>query len=101
MDSNEEKIIKSQAARCGLSVSAYLKTVAMGYEPKSILVNEKVDELAKINGDLGRLGGLLKLWLSNDERTAAFNKSTLYGLLGKIEDTQSQMVDIMIKIIKS
>jgi hypothetical protein len=34
-----------------------------------------------------RLGGLLKLWLTNDERTAAFGKSNILALLNKIEDT--------------
>ncbi|MBK8605050.1 MAG: hypothetical protein IPN87_19015 [Saprospiraceae bacterium] len=35
----------------------YLKKLGLGYEPTSIMDNQKVNELAKINGDLGRLGG--------------------------------------------
>lgn len=34
-------------------------------------------DLVKVNADLGRLGGLLKLWLSDDKRVAQFNKSTI------------------------
>ena len=97
----EEMQIKKQAANCGISVSSYLRTLGMGYEPKSITDNEKVQELAKINGDLGRLGGLLKLWLSNDRRAAHFDKKTITGILNNIEDARSQMVNTMIKIIKS
>jgi hypothetical protein len=72
--SEEKDQIKNQAQNCGISVSKYLRTLGMGYKPKSIVDNEKVQELAKINGDLGRLGGLLKLWLSNDRRAAHFDK---------------------------
>lgn len=97
----EEAQIKNQAAKCGISVSRYLRALGMGYKPKSIVDNEKVQELAKINGDLGRLGGLLKLWLSNDRRAAHFDKKTINGILKNIEDARSQMVDTMLKIIKS
>ena len=97
----EELQIKKQAANCGISVSSYLRTLGMGYEPKSITDNEKVQELAKINGDLGRLGGLLKLWLSDDRRAAHFDKKAIIGVLRNIEDTRAQMVTTMMKIIKS
>jgi transposase len=97
----EEAQIKNQAAKCGISVSSYLRTLGLGYEPKGITDNEKVQELVKINGDLGRLGGLLKLWLSDDRRAAHFDKKTIIGILRDIEDTRSQMVNTMMKIIKS
>ncbi len=34
---------------------------------------EQVQELSQVNGDLGRLGGLLKLWLSMTERARNFS----------------------------
>jgi hypothetical protein len=37
----------------------------------------------RINGDLGWLGGLLKLWLSNDERATHFGYTQLQVVLGK------------------
>lgn len=96
----EEVHIKNQAAKCGISVSRYLRVLGMGYQPKSIVDNEQVQELARINGDLGRLGGLLKLWLSNDRRAAHFDKKAINGILSNIEDARSQMVNTMLKIIK-
>ena len=60
VEPEEGKIIREQAEKCGLSISEYLKKLGLGYEPTSIIDNQKVNELAKINGDLGRLGGLLK-----------------------------------------
>ncbi|HEX7234076.1 MAG TPA: hypothetical protein VF243_02315, partial [Nitrosospira sp.] len=64
----EARAIKAQAQSVGLPVAAYLRNVGLGIEVRSVLDYERIDDLAKINGDLGRLGGLLKLWLTNDER---------------------------------
>ncbi|SOD22779.1 hypothetical protein SAMN06297164_3586 [Nitrosomonas ureae] len=97
----EGEVIKEQAEKCGLSTSEYLKKLGLGYEPTSIVDNQKVNELAKINGDLGRLGGLLKLWLSDDRRSAHFDKKTINGLLKDIEKTRTQMTEIMMKVIQS
>ena len=74
--------------------------LGLGYEPRSIVDNDRVEELAKINGDLGRLGGLLKLWLTNDARTAQFGEATLRAALARIEDTQDKMVDVMRSIVR-
>jgi hypothetical protein len=50
-------------------MSTYLMRVGLGYPVKSVLDNKRVEELCRINGDLGRLGGLLKLWLTDDPHT--------------------------------
>lgn len=92
---DEEDQIKQNAAAAGSSIAAYLRNVGLGYEVRGILDNRRVEELARINGDLGRLGGLLKLWLTNDARTEAFGEATIRALLSKIEDTQSKMHDVI------
>lgn len=71
----------------------------MGYRPKNILENRCAEELAKINGDLGRLGGLLKLWLNNVERTAGLGEPTIRALLSKITEAQGSMDEVMRKIV--
>ncbi len=96
---SEEKMIKKAAVSAGLPTAAYLRNVGLGYQIKSVLDNQRVEQLARINGDLGRLGGLLKLWLSNDPRTREFGKSTIFAVLSKIEDTQEQMHDIMRSVV--
>lgn len=92
---DEETAIKKMAASAGLPVAAYLRNVGLGYQVRGILDNKRVEELARINGDLGRLGGLLKLWLTDDPRTARFGESTIRALLSKIEDTQDHMHQVM------
>lgn len=95
----EEALIKEMAASAGLTVAAYLRNVGMGYQIRGILDNKRVEELARINGDLGRLGGLLKLWLTDDIRTAKFGKSTVLRLLTKIEETQGKMHEVMRAVV--
>ena len=51
VDPEEGEIIKDQAEKCGLSISEYLRRLGLGYEPPSIVDNQKVTELAKIIED--------------------------------------------------
>lgn len=95
----EEEAIKKMAASAGLPVAAYLRNVGLGYQVRGILDNKRVEELARINGDLGRLGGLLKLWLTDDPRTHQFGESTIRAVLSKIEDTQNKMHEVMRAVV--
>jgi hypothetical protein len=96
----EKNTIEHQAKQAGLSVARYLREVGQGYQIKSIMDYEQVRILVRINSDLGRLGGLLKLWLTDDVRTAHFDKATLRALLRRIEVTQDQMSRIMKFVIR-
>jgi hypothetical protein len=91
----ERAQLQANARAAGKSVSTYLLHVGLGYPVRGILDQRRVEELLRINGDLGRLGGLLKLWLTNDERTAAFGESTIRALLTKIEATQCELLDVV------
>lgn len=91
----EREGIERQAKQAGMSVARYLRDVGQGYQMKSIVDYEQVCTLVRINGDLSRLGGLLKFWLSDDVRTAHFGKATIRALLRRIEATQDQMSRVM------
>lgn len=95
----ERAQIEANAKAAGLSLSAYLLAVGQGYAIQGILDYERVRELVSINGDLGRLGGLLKLWLTDDARTAHFGDSTIRALLARIEATQDQMRGVMKQVV--
>ena len=95
----ERRQIEANANAAGLSLSTYLLNVGIGYQIRGIVDHKQVEELARINGDLGRLGGLLKLWLTDDERTAQFGKATIRAVLSRIEATQNQMVELMKRVI--
>ena len=49
-------------------------------------------QLAKVNGDMGRLGGLLKMMLTNQERRTLETEAALVRLLGEIETVQKELL---------
>ena len=97
---DEEAAIKELAASTGLPVAVYLRNVGLGYQVYSILDHTRVEELARINGDLGRLGGLLKLWLADDPRAANYSMTLVRAVLTKVEDTMDQMHGVMKTVVK-
>ena len=96
----EEAEIKSKATDAGLTVAEYLRNLGLGYQVPSIVDSRQVDSLLKINADLGRLGGLIKLWLTNDKRTKLIGKPQLHMTLDSIRNTQSTMLDVIMKLKK-
>ena len=97
---DEKQTIEQQATSTGLSMSSYLLRVGMGYPIRSIVDHHQVEELVKINGDLGRLGGLLKLWLSKDTTVAGIEARTVRETLKKIDQAQDQMLALMQRVIR-
>lgn len=97
---DERETIEQQAQSTGLSKSSYLLRVGMGYPIRSIVDHHQVEELVKINGDLGRLGGLLKLWLSNEKSVGGIDARTIRDTLQKIDRTQDQMLALMQRVLR-
>jgi len=83
----EHSALVARAKEVGLSLSAYLRTVGLGFEPRSIFDAEAVLSLARVNADQGRLGGLLKLWLTQDSSAP----SDVGRLLREIRETQAAL----------
>ena len=89
--------IKKNAAMCGMPVATYLRKLGLNYKPTSLVDAETVPVLIKVNADLGRLGGLLKMFLTNDEKLKILGKEQtkawLEKLLADIETTQLQLYE--------
>jgi hypothetical protein len=81
--------IKEKAGAARLPLSPYLRTLGLGWTPKSTLNYQALLELGKVNADLGRLGGLLKLWLSERANHGA-PAADVRRVLREIEDLQMQ-----------
>ena len=64
----ERKELERISTLVAKPVSTYVRTIALGSEIKSKTDERLVLEVARLRGDLGRVGGLLKLWLTNEER---------------------------------
>ena len=74
---SEKEIIHANAKACGMSNSAYLRQVGLGMPIKSILDQNSIADLAKVNTDQGRLGGLLKLWLTDNAKLKPYDQAKL------------------------
>lgn len=59
----ELEAIESNARGCGLTTADFIRRIGQGYLPQSRLDQSHVRDLCTVAGDLGRLGGLLKLWI--------------------------------------
>jgi hypothetical protein len=91
----EADAIASQARKVGMTVGAYLRAVGAGYQPRAVVDRDRVDPMLKVNGDLGRLGGLLKFWLSDDAKLNHFDRSqvrqAILAALRRIDDNQGAL----------
>ncbi len=95
---DEKAAIEGLAKDAGLSASSYLRLIGLGYKPRSVVDMDEVQRLVAINGDLGRLGGLLKLWLTDDPKLDEFKpdqmRRIIRGVLSKIEAGQEELREI-------
>ena len=86
----ERAEIETRAAATGLSVSAYLRNLGLGFQPHSTLDQEAILALLKVNADQGRLGGMFKLWLSGQSAPSA-ETMAIRKLLADIEECQLKL----------
>jgi hypothetical protein len=101
MPSTNRKVIKSyltpdeyrevarSATNAGLSVSTFVKRICLAQVVHSIVDHQAVLVLAKANADMGRLGGLFKMFLS--EGRAGQHADELRAVLRSIETTKDQL----------
>jgi hypothetical protein len=86
----ERADIETRAAATGLSVSAYLRNLGLGFQPPSTLDQGAILALLKVNADQGRLGDLFKLWLSGQSAPST-ETPEIRKLLDAIEECQLKL----------
>jgi len=60
----EKAAITDKANEAGISRSGYLRALGMNTPIRSVVDLTAVVDLANVGGDLGRVAGMLKLWLA-------------------------------------
>ena len=95
----EKALIQSHAKESGLTDSSYLKSLGLGHSPPAVIDIDAAMELSKSVANLGRFGGLLKLWLSDDKKLNAIDpkmvKDAIFRLLPLVRENQNQMREII------
>jgi hypothetical protein len=70
------------------SASSYLRRLGLAMPVESTIDQHAILDLVKINADLGRFGGLIKMWLTTN---ANFQSLGAQGLQRKLESTLSDV----------
>ena len=100
----EADAIQEQARSVGMSVACYLRAVGAGYQPRAVIDRDQVAAMLRVNGDLGRLGGLLKLWLTDDAKLAEFEggqiRQVILGALRRIEENQTELRSVVRRALR-
>lgn len=90
---DEKKLIEENAKRTGYGVSVYLRNLGLGHEPTSKIDQKSVLDLLKVNADLARLGGLLKLWLSQEGFSDEIGDQPIKNFWNEVQEIKADLVD--------
>ena len=95
-EENEQIILESK--RFSLSLSAYVRRICLGEVLPARDYQHAVRDMLRINADLGRLGGLFKLWLGDENRQAKEQTSEIRFLLREIDTRQRELKAAILRI---
>jgi len=90
LSEDERQKIIGLAGKAGLPVSRFIKRVCLGQEVRSTVDQQAVLALLHSKGDLGRLGGLLKLHLAEARQAEPWHED-LRALLRQMEAKQREL----------
>jgi len=100
----EYEEIKEKAANTGLSSSAYLRNLGLNYPIKSVVDQRALSELVKCRADLGRLGGLFKLWLESENgrwgNLGDRRYEDISDLVDDLIDKESELLEIARQLLE-
>lgn len=104
LKANDKANIAKNACDCGMSMSAYVRNLALGDIPVTNVELDEMNTVMKVHADLGRLGGLLKMMLTNDERLHDMGRemgvATIDGTLVDIRATQAKLLELVDVVLK-
>lgn len=83
--------VAASAAKAGLSISTFVKRVCLGNPVDSLVDQQAVLLLIKSKADLGRLGGLFKMALSEEKYKDREQAAEFRSLLRSIEKNQEKL----------
>lgn len=90
----EKAEIALVARKVRLPQSRLLRELGLGRSPPSLVDLEALSILTRLRGDLGRLGGLLKLWLV-EAPGRAVSESEIKATLSAVIEKQSGLSELI------
>lgn len=89
---DERATIADRAADAGLSLSAFLRAAGLNQPIRTVFDLDAVVALSKVNGDLGRVAGLLKLWLAT-KRGQGASPAEVESLMTQFRELQQKILE--------
>lgn len=93
--SEEKERIEHTARQVRLPASRFLRELGLGYNPPSKVDLESLYWLGRLRGDLGRLGGLLKLWLV-ETPGKGISETEIKVTLNTIMEKQAELSELIV-----
>ena len=103
LSENEARVARANASNSGLSTASLMRELAVGHQPRSIIDSKHIIKLIHLRADLGRAGGLLKLWLGEDKNMPRAERIDVNRVLDTIRENQAQLrsaIDLLLKSVK-
>lgn len=97
----EKARIEDTAGAVNLPAAVYLRHLGLGLTPRAVLEHEHIQELFRVAGDVGRFGGLLKLWLTEDPQTDRFDRAQIQRAVLATDDTKGALRAAVRRALKS
>ncbi|HHL3407133.1 TPA: CopG family transcriptional regulator [Klebsiella pneumoniae] len=94
----EKEAITERAEQAGMSRSGYLRALGLNSPVRSVVDLQAVADLGKVNGDLGRVAGLLKLWLA-EKRGQGAKPIDVERVMIEFRELQAQIREKMSAIV--
>ena len=98
VNNEEHALISASAERAGLSRSTYIKRVCLGQPTPSLEKQNLRRDLLKLNADLGRLGGLFKLCLSEKQGPLVALHQEVRRMLRELEARQQEVKNAVSRV---
>jgi len=89
----EHDDIAARAAEAGLTVSEFIRRIALGYKTQARFDYDVIEHLIRIHTDMNRLGNLFKMALGQKDETSApayggYERTRILSVLESIESNQ-------------
>ncbi|WP_440137890.1 plasmid mobilization protein [Pseudomonas boreofloridensis] len=99
MTEDERAELIERAAQAGMSQSAFMRAVGLNTPIRSIVDLTAVADLVKAHGDLGRVAGLLKLWLA-EKRGQGARPTDVEAMMNDFRKLQGELLTTMSRVVR-
>ena len=95
LDTLELERITEHAEETGLTLPGYLRAAGLKRRLRSTIDKAHIAEVVRLKADLGRVGGLLKLWIFQEGASRPESPEDVAELARQVEDLVTEIADVI------